>query len=272
VSDWRSTAGLEGKVCVVTGAGSGIGRAIAVEMARRGATGVAVCDINPEGGAETVRQVDAAGSRGVFFECDVSEESQVRDTFRGIAAGFDGIHVLVNNAGIVDTQLTDRTRLDEIPTEVWDRVFAVNVRGAWLCIKHAVPLLRDAEAAAIVNCASISGFVAFEGESSYCASKAAVVLLTQSAALDLRRFGIRCNCYCPGTVETPLMQTALAASVDPEAARRDLGAMHLTPEPRLAAPEEIAKVVCFLASEDASFVNGTAVRVDGGALAWRGIL
>jgi NAD(P)-dependent dehydrogenase (short-subunit alcohol dehydrogenase family) len=123
----------------------------------------------------------------------------------------------------------------------------------------------------LANCASVSSFVAFEDESAYCASKASVLLLTQSAALDFRRFGIRCNCYCPGTVQTPLIETTLAATADPGAARRELAGMHLTAGPRLAEPEEIAKVVCFLASDDASFVNGAAVRVDAGLLAWRGI-
>jgi NAD(P)-dependent dehydrogenase (short-subunit alcohol dehydrogenase family) len=240
-------------------------------MARRGAGGVAVCDIDDAGGDETVKAVEAAGAPCAYFHCDVSDESQVEQLMLAASTRFGGLDVLVNNAGIVDTQLTEETRLDQIPTEVWDRIFAVNVRGQWLCIKHAVPYLRGSPAPAIVNCASVSSFVAFEGESCYCATKAAVLLLTQSAALDFRSFGIRCNCYCPGTVETPLIRTALAATADEAAARRELAAMHLMPEPRFAAPEEIARVVCFLASDDASFINGSAVRVDAGALAWRGM-
>lgn len=187
-----------------------------------------------------------------------------------VVARFGGLSVLVNNAAIVDTQLSDRTRIDELPADVWDRVFAVNVRGAWLCIKHSVSHLRSAAGPAIVNCASVSSFLAFEGESCYCASKAAVVALTRSAALDFRALGIRCNCYCPGNTDSPMLHHQIAASGD-ETIERELGSMHLTPEPRLAQPEEIANVVAFLASDDASFINGAAIRVDGGLLSCRDV-
>jgi NAD(P)-dependent dehydrogenase (short-subunit alcohol dehydrogenase family) len=261
---------LAGKVCVVTGGGSGIGRAIAIEMSRRAARAVAICDINETGMTETSRL--AAGEGSVTpFRCDITKEDSVEKALAEIGERFGGIDVLVNNAGVVDTQMTDLTRLDQIPTDVWDRVFAVNVRGAWLCIKHAFPYLRRSRSASIVNCGSVSSFVAFQGESSYCASKAAVLLLTQSAALDFAEFGIRCTCYCPGTVDTPMVRTQLDASPDPDAAGTELAGMHLTQVPRLAAPEEIARAVCFLASDDASFVNGAPLRVDGGLLAWRGI-
>lgn len=262
---------LAGRACLVTGAASGIGRAIAVELARRGARSVAVCDLDDTAAADTVRLVEESGGSARAFCVDVADEGRVRKAIPRIAAALGGIDVLVNNAGIVDTQLTNETRLDRIPSDVWDRVFAVNVRGAWLCIKYAFPFLRDSRHPAIVNCASISSYVAFAGESSYCASKAAILLLTQSAALDFREFGIRCNCYCPGTVDTPLTEQIFAAGENREAERHGFSAMHLTATPRLAEPEEIARVVCFLASEDASFVNGAAVRVDGGALAWRGV-
>ncbi len=240
-------------------------------MARRGAAAVAVCDLDAERGGETVGLLEVTGGRAFFLRCDVTDEAEVQAAMHAAAAQMNGIDVLVNNAGIVDTQLTDQLRLDKVPTAVWDQIFAVNVRGAWLCIKHSVEYLTRSTAPAIVNCASVSSFVAFPGEAAYCASKAAVVLLTKSAALDFRPLGIRCNCYCPGTVQTPLIETAIASASDPQAERRALEGMHLTAEPRLAQPAEIARAVCFLASEDASFVNGTELRVDAGLLAWRGI-
>jgi NAD(P)-dependent dehydrogenase (short-subunit alcohol dehydrogenase family) len=260
---------LDGKVCLITGSGSGIGRATAVEMVRQGAEAVVVSDVNDAGGAETVDLVESEGGSAVFRHCDVSRSDDVRSLMEFVDEAFGRLDVLHNNAAIVDTQITDRTRIDEIDEEVWDRIFAVNVRGTWLCIKYALPLLQRSDAAAIVNCASVSSFLAFEGESCYCASKGAIPMLTRSAALDFAKFGIRCNCYCPATIDTPMVANQFEAG-DAEAMTRTLTATHLMPQPRLGKPEEVARLVCFLASDAASFVNGAAYLVDGGALAWRG--
>lgn len=261
---------LDGKICVVTGSGSGIGRATALEMARQGAHVVIGCDIAEESGRATAQMVEDAGCRSAFWPCDVSSAEQVASVMLEVRQSLGRIDVLHNNAAIIDTQLTKETRIDQIPDDVWDRLFAVNVRGTWLCIKHALPLLRESPAGAIVNCASISSYVAFAGESCYCSTKGAILALTRSVALDLAPLGIRCNCYCPGTVDTPMVANQVDSSDHPADARAQLAALHLQPQPRLGRPEEIAKLVCFLASDSASFVNGAAYLIDGGALAWRG--
>lgn len=261
---------LDGKVCLITGSGSGIGRATAVEMARQGAEAVIVSDIDDAGGTETVALVEAEGGAAAYFRCDVSSSADVRSLMEASRERFGRLDVLHNNAAVVDTQMTSGgTRIDQLDEETWDRVFAINVRGTWLCTKHAFPLLRESDAAAIVNCASISSFAAFEGESCYCASKGAIPMLTRSTAHDFAPFGIRCNCYCPATIDTPMVANQIA-SVG-EHLRAELAAAHLQPEPRLGRPEEVAQVVCFLASDAASFVNGASYLVDGGALAWRGL-
>lgn len=256
---------LDAKVCLVTGGGSGIGRATALEMIDQGASAVVVTDIDPAGGAETVAQGRARGGDIAFIASDISDAESVRALMSQVQERFRRLDVLHNNAGVLDSQLTGMTTIETCPEEAWDRVFAVNVKGTWLCTKYGIPLLRRSQAAAIVNCASVSALTAIADEPAYCASKAAVLQMTKNIALELAPDGIRCNCYCPSSVDTPMIHAP-----DVDAAERELRLTARYLVPRLGKPSEIARLVCFLASDDAAFINGASFLIDGGLLAWRG--
>jgi NAD(P)-dependent dehydrogenase (short-subunit alcohol dehydrogenase family) len=260
---------LTGKVCVVTGAGAGIGRETAIEMARRGARAVVAADLDEARARETASLVAEAGAEGLGLGVDVSSSEAVHTLMAKSAERFGGLDVLHNNAGVHETVLTDHPRLEDIPEDVFDRVYDVNLKGVWLGIKHATPYLKRSAAAAIVNASSLSGLVGFEGAGIYCATKGAVILLTKVAALELAQYGIRCNCYCPAAADTAMARGYIENSADPAQARKTLVASHLVE--RMATPLEIANLVCFLASDEAAFMTGAAVPIDGGATAWRGL-
>jgi NAD(P)-dependent dehydrogenase (short-subunit alcohol dehydrogenase family) len=257
---------LEEKVCIVTGSGGGIGRATAVEMGRRGAR-VVVSDVNDDQGAETVSLVEATGAQATYRRCDVRDEDQIRALVDHAVATFGGLDVLHNNAGVHETDFTDQTAVDTIPMDVWTKVYEINLRGVWLCTKHAAPHLRASQRGpSIVNAASIGGLVGYPMAPAYCSSKGAILQLTKATAIDLAP--VRCNCYAPGSIDTPMIQKYYEAADDPEAIQRALTGSHLIP--RLGRADEVAKLVCFLASDDASFITGAAYTIDGGSMAWRG--
>jgi NAD(P)-dependent dehydrogenase (short-subunit alcohol dehydrogenase family) len=260
---------LEGKVCIVTGAGAGIGQATAVEMARQGARAVVAADVNLAQAEETAALVEQRGAKALPFWCDVSSAHAVEELMAAVEHSFGAIDVLHNNAGIHETGLTEHARLEELEEEVFDKVVAVNLKGVWLATKHATPYLRESTGGAIVNASSLSGLVGFDSAGVYCATKAAVILLTRVTALELAPYGIRCNCYCPGAADTAMARGYIDGSPDPVVAEQTLVASHLIP--RMADPVEIAKLVCFLASDESSFITGAAVPIDGGATAWRGV-
>ena len=259
---------LDGKVGLVTGAGQGIGRGIAVEMARQGAVAVAVADLNAASARQTAELVRAAGSAAEVIEVNLRDRDQVEAMVTQTVKAFDGLDVLFNNAGIIETVLAQQCAVDTLPEDAWDAVYEVNLKAVWLATKFAAPYLkRSANGPAIVNTASVSGLTGFARGPAYGTTKAGVIHLTKVTAVDLAP--VRCNCFAPGVIETPLSRAFMDTAPDPAALERAMLAPQLIE--RMGKPAEVAKLACFLASDDAAFITGSVFPIDGGALAWMGV-
>ncbi|MFQ5899298.1 MAG: SDR family oxidoreductase [Candidatus Methylomirabilia bacterium] len=247
---------LAGKMSVITGAGSGIGRAAALLFAREGAKVVAA-DIKRHLAEQTAQMIQTHGGEARPVEVDVGSAASVQRMFQETVEAYGGLNVLVNNAGYGFAATVEQT--DEAD---WERLMAVNLKGVYLGCKYAIPLMRRGGGGAIVNTASVVAMVGIENRAAYCASKGGVAALTRAMALDHVRDGIRINCVAPGTIDTPFFTEIFAKSPDPAGLRKQLGARQ--PMGRMGRAEEIASALLYLASEESSFVTGSVLVVDGG--------
>ena len=245
---------LKDKIALVTGAGSGIGRATSLVLAREGAT-IAVSDIDANGGEETLSLIKYIGGDGMFVHADVSRPADVEAMVDAVVAAYGRLDCAYNNAGIEGYW---GGRLHEYPEITFDRLMDINVKGVWLCLKYEIPQLLKQGGGAIVNTASAAGLVGSRRLSVYSASKHAVIGLTKSAALEYAADGIRVNAVCPGIIDTPMMDRLVEGRDDYAAAiptRQPIG--------RKGTPDEIAEAVAWLCSDSASLVTGLAMAVDG---------
>lgn len=248
---------LEGKVALVTGGSSGIGRATALAFAREGAK-VVVADVVVEGGEETVRMIKDGGGEAIFVKADVTQADQVEALVQKAVETYGSLDCAFNNAGI-DGEVTSTTRCSE---ENWNRVIGINLTGVWLCMKYEIQQMRKQGAGAIVNTSSIAGLTGLGSNPAYVSSKHGVIGLTKLAALEYARKGIRVNAICPAAIATPMVKGLVDAQPEMEAVVTSMQPMN-----RLGTPEEIAEAVVWLCSDAASFVTGHPLAVDGGTVA-----
>ena len=227
---------LRGKVAIVTGAGSGIGRATAILLAKEGAK-VVVCDIDRERGERTAKEILEMGGDAFFVEADVSKSKDVANLIRRTIEKYGRLDILVNNAGVESL-----ASIFDITEEEWDRVLGVNLKGPFLCSKYAVPEMIKSGGGVIVNVSSVLGIVGSKGELAYCASKGGVIALTRAMALELADHNIRVNCICPGSVKTPMRERVMSRMSREERRMAELS----IPMKRVAEPEEIARAILFL--------------------------
>jgi NAD(P)-dependent dehydrogenase (short-subunit alcohol dehydrogenase family) len=246
---------LNGKVAVITGAASGIGRATAIKFAGEGAA-VVIADLNEEGGEAAVRDCKENAGHAIFQKTDVSAEAEIKALIARAIKEFGRLDIMYNNAGIGGAV----GPLEQISVEDWDKSQAVLVRSVFLGMKHAAPELRKAGGGSIISTASIAGIRGVVGLHAYCAAKAAVANLTRSAALEFAKDKIRVNCICPGVINTPILHRNLPGM------KEAMEQMFVKSQPiaRAGHPEDIAGAALFLASDDSEFVTGHALVVDGG--------
>ena len=239
---------MKGKVAIVTGGGSGIGRSAVLMFSRNGAK-VAIADISATGGEETAAMVKAAGGEALFVRTDVSKDADVKAMVDRTIAAFGRLDYAFNNAGV----FTGLIALPEYTEEMWDKNINTNLKGVWLCMKHEIPHMLENGGGAIVNTSSIAGQVAFPGHYGYAASKSGVIGITKVAALEYAPSGVRVNAVCPAIIDTPMSANLLEESYK-----------SLHPLGRFGQPEDVAATAVWLCSDAASFITGQILGVDGG--------
>ncbi len=252
------TGNLQDKVALVTGGGSGIGKATSLAFAREGCK-VVIADVNVEGGEETVGMIENSGSQAIFVRADVSKAADVKNMVEAAVKSYGRLDYAHNNAGISGVYKSTH----EYPEDGWDQVIDINLKGVWLCMKYEIPQMLEQGEGAIVNTASQLGLVALKGSSCYVASKHGVAGLTKTAAIEYARSGIRINAVCPGAIDTPM---TMRDPIDGGPTQEEMAVRH--PVGRIGEPEEIAEAVVWLCSDAASFVVGHTMLVDGGYVAW----
>lgn len=249
--------GIQEKAGLVTGAGSGIGRATAKRFAEEGAQ-VVVADVDEEGGRETVTEIEDQGGDAIFVEADVTEESDVKQMVEETVDTYGQLDFAHNNAGIG----AEMVPLTEQTEDTWDSLYEINLKGVWRCLKEEIPVMLENGGGAIVNTSSVSGLGGDKNMTPYNSTKHGVVGLTRSAALEFSGEGVRVNAVCPGVIETPMVKQLQ------DTAPEDLEQMVIgRPMNRLGRPEEVASAVVWLCSDDASFITGHPLAIDGGVTA-----
>lgn len=246
---------LKDRVIVITGAGSGIGRACAVAFAKEGAA-IVIGDINVSAANETVNMINALGSSAFAVETDVSDPASVQNLAATAEKKFSPAYALINSAAIQINKT-----VEDMSFEEWNKQMAINLGGIFLCSKYFLPQLRVTKGS-IVNMSSVNGFFVEPDCAGYCATKAAIIGLTKAMAIDHGPQQVRVNCICPGYIDTGLAEGYFQSQPDPAAARVEAGKLHALK--RIGQPEEVGRVAVFLASEDASFVTGSSMVVSGG--------
>lgn len=242
---------VENKVAIITGGASGIGKATASLFAKEGAK-VAIVDINEKLGKQTEKEL---GKNSIFVKCDVSKNNDVKKMVDTVVKHFGKVDILFNNAGVyVENKL-----LDELEEELWDKIIETNLKSVYLCSKYVLPIMKRNKSGVIVNTASGLGLVPEGTSPAYCTSKAGIIHLTKVMAVGYAKDGIRANCICPGPVDTPLLRSAFGNNKE---LMEYISQQTLIK--RAGKPEEIANVVLFLASDNASYMNGSVVTVDAG--------
>ncbi|MEU5884014.1 SDR family oxidoreductase [Spirillospora sp. NPDC047279] len=262
-----SVDSLAGRRVLVTGAAGGVGAAVAVAAARAGAAAVVLSDRRQDDLSALAAEVEAVGARAVTIGADLSAERAVVGLAKDALQATGGIDVLVNSAGVHERAMAADTATDRLTSELWNVVMAVNLTAPWLLMRELAPAMRDTGGGTVVNIASQLGIVGTERSPAYTTSKAGLIQLTRSAAVDLAPLGIRCNCVAPGAIETAMTNRIFAAAPDPGAARADALSTYLIK--RFGDVGDVARAVCFLASDASSWTTGSCLVVDGGQTAWR---